>query len=135
MSSTYRIKDPMDLAAKVGAHLDTYNKAIITGVKETSEKSMADLVKRSKAEAPTGRRKKHYKSFITSRTLSETATGKTMQWYVRDPEYRLTHLLDKGHRTRSGGQWPGTRFLTDAVDDVNKKYEKAVLAVIDKAGR
>lgn len=43
-----------------------------------------------------------YSKAMSTRTLSESQFGKKNVWYVKEPHYRLTHLLEKGHRKRNG---------------------------------
>ena len=44
-------------------------------------------------------------------------------WYVKAPNYRLSHLLNNGHATRNGGRVQGTNFIGIANDEIQKEYE------------
>jgi hypothetical protein len=110
--------------------LDEYNREVIDGVKRVTKKAMNQLVKDSKATAPVGKRAKHYKDNITSKTLSESDYGLSKLWYVRGSDYRLTHLLNNGHALRDGGRYPGTNFLGKAVDKVVPDYMKEIEEVL-----
>jgi hypothetical protein len=47
-------------------------------------------------------------------------------WHVKAPDYRLTHLLVKGHATKDGGRTKANPFLQNALDQVLPEYEKEV---------
>ena len=91
---------------------------------------MKDLVANTKATAPVGKRAKHYKDNIASKTVQETAYGLTKVWYVRGADYRLTHLLNNGHALRNGGRYPGTNFVGKAVDAIIPWYLHEIEEVI-----
>ena len=110
--------------------LDEYNQEVVDGVKSVTKKAMNQLVKDSKATAPVGKRAKHYKDNITSKTLSETDFGLSKLWYVKGSDYRLTHLLNNGHALRDGGRYPGTNFLGNAVDKIVPDYLKEIEEVL-----
>lgn len=110
--------------------LEDYNREVVDGVKKVTKKAMNQLVKDSKATAPVGKRSKHYKDNITSKTLSENDLGISKLWYVRGSDYRLTHLLNNGHALRDGGRYPGTNFLGKAVDKIVPDFLKEIEEVL-----
>lgn len=110
--------------------LEDYNKKIIEGVKKNTKRAMKDLVANTKATAPVGKREQHYRDHISSKTTIETAYGLTKAWYVRGPDYRLTHLLNDGHALRDGGRYPGTNFVGKAVDAIIPWYLAKIEEVI-----
>lgn len=107
------------LADVISSQLVLYDKSIREKVDEIASSKVKKLVKRTKDSAPVGDRKKHYKDSITSKKLSE---GRYL-WYVKAPNYRLSHLLNNGHATRNGGRVQGTNFIGIANDEIQKEYE------------
>ena len=119
-----------NLTQAIDRELTLYSNNVIAGVKKVAKKSASDLVKRTKETAPVGNRSKHYRDQIASRKLEESERSITYQWYVKGPDYRLSHLLENGHATRNGGRVEGTHFISKASDPILKKYEQAVEEVI-----
>ena len=107
-----------------------YSDHIVKGLDEKSSKAVKDLVKKTKDTAPVGKRRKHYKNSITSKKLTSDKHAVAYLWYVKAPDYRLSHLLNNGHATRDGGRVAGTGFISNAEQEVVAKYEKEVEEVI-----
>lgn len=116
----------------ISAELKAYNQTVTDGVKKQTKRAMKDLVENTKATAPVGKRDKHYRDSITSRTLSESDTKLEKQWYVKGSDYRLSHLLNNGHALRGGGRYEGTNFIGKAVDRILPWYVQQIEEVIKK---
>lgn len=110
--------------------LEEYNDSVVKGLKKNTKRAMKDLVDNTKATAPVGNRSKHYRDNIASKTVSETQFGITKLWYVKGPDYRLSHLLNNGHALRDGGRYPGTNFIGKAVDNILPWYLSQIEEVI-----
>ena len=122
------------LTEAIDETLTIYSNEITAGVKKVAQKKVKELVKRTKATAPVGKRKKHYKSNIASKKLSETSRSISYLWYVKGNDYRLSHLLENGHATRNGGRVEGTHFIKKATDPILEEYEREVKDVIENGG-
>ena len=117
------------LADAVTDNLLLWSKDVKEGIKKEAEKSIKKLVKETKATAPVGNRKKHYRDSIKAKGYHTTRTDAYI-WYVDGPDYRLSHLLERGHANRDGGRTPGTHFIQKASDPILEEYLKAVEEVI-----
>lgn len=115
-----------ELNNAINKELGLYSQSVIDGIKEEAKKSMEQLVKDTKATAPVGHRKKHYRNSIKSKILSENDRSVVYLWYVDGPNYRLSHLLENGHALRNGGRVSGTHFIKNASDPILEKYLQAV---------
>lgn len=118
------------LGDAIAQELTLYGRNVIDGVKKEAKKSMGRLVKDTKATAPVGKRKKHYRDSIKSKKLSENDQSVTYVWYVAGSDYRLSHLLENGHALRNGGRVEGTHFIKNASDPILLEYIQAVEEVI-----
>lgn len=130
---------PNMLSDAVARLLDTYSDAVIDAVNAQSESAARELVRKTKASAPRGRRTRgRYASSIASKLLRSSPTGDTYVWYVKAPNYRLSHLLEKGHKKgkkvgRSGGSTRAFRFIERARSEVAADYERGVRKAIRDA--
>lgn len=121
------------LSAEIDKELTIYSQEVTDGLKEVAKKYSSELVKQTKATAPSGDRKSNkYKDSIKSKKINETPRGVTYAWYVdsKNSNYRLTHLIVNGHATRNGGRTTPNDFLKKAVEDIESKYLKAVEEVL-----
>ena len=100
---------------------------------------MKDLVEKTKATAPIGKRTEHYRDSISSKTLNNIDSGFGLNfsqlWYVKGSDYRLSHLLNNGHALRKGGRYEGTQFITKANDEVEAAYLDNLKKAIENGGR
>lgn len=126
-----------DLGTQMEQVLTIYNEEINEKLRVITTESMKTLVKETKATAPIGRRKGQYKKNISAdysgtRRSARGLRGQKVQaiWYVKAPDYRLTHLLVNGHATNDGGRTAANPFLQNAVDRVLPEYEQKVQEVL-----
>lgn len=119
-----------ELGDAIAKELSLYGRNVIDGVKKEAKSSMSRLVKDTKATAPVGHRRKHYRDSIKSKKVSENDRSVSYLWYVAGSDYRLSHLLEKGHALRDGGRVEGTHFIQKASDPILEEYIRAVEEVI-----
>lgn len=127
MSNTISIDH---LGEEINKELTIYSENVIDGIKKETKKSMSQLVEDTKATAPVGKRQKHYRDSIKGKKTEESDRSVSYTWYVDGSDYRLSHLLEKGHALRNGGRVEGTHFIQKATDPIIEQYLKAVEEVI-----
>lgn len=120
---------PDNIWAAIEEELKLYHEDVLDKVDRLSEEAAKELVKKTKATAPKGKRGS-FKKNIASKRLFKNSRGSTYVWYVKAPDYRLTHLLVHGHATKDGGRARGSYFLHNALNEVLPKYEKNVKEAI-----
>lgn len=120
------------LSETINKALTEYNENVVEGLKKQTKRAMKDLVTNTKADAPVGKRQKHYRDHITSGTLSDTKFGIEKVWYVRGSDYRLSHLLNNGHAKKNGGRVEGTNFIGKNVERIVDWYTPAIEEVIKR---
>ena len=125
-----------ELGSAMEHALELYNKDVQEGIIRVTEGSMRNLVKKTRATAPTGRRRGQFKKNITADYQElrrvKKLRGRTIRatWYVKAPDYRLTHLIVHGHATKDGGRTRANPFLQNALDSVLPEYEKGIEEVL-----
>lgn len=125
-----------DLGTQMAQVLTIYNEEINEKLRVITTESMKQLVKETKATAPRGRRDRYRKQIAAdyqgTRKSARGLRGQNVHaiWYVKAPDYRLTHLLVHGHATKDGGRTAANPFLQNAVDRVIPEYEQKVQEVL-----
>lgn len=118
---------PDKLRDAIEEELTLYHKDVDERLRDVTRKSMADLVRKTKATAPVGKRGSFRKNIAGDfRGLKNTRRTINATWYVKAPDYRLTHLLVHGHAKKNGGRTKADPFLQNALDEVLPAYEQAV---------
>ena len=128
------------LVSKISEELTYYQRDVIDkAMIEETKKSMKNLVQKTKATAPVGKRTKHYRDNITSKVLQKSDLGYGRRyrelWYVKGSDYRLSHLLNNGHALKDGGRYEGTKFITKATDEIETAYLENLKKAIENGGR
>jgi hypothetical protein len=129
------------VSAALEAQLSRYNEELNDKLTTAVEESINQLVKLTKASAPRGHRSQYRKNITADRRdLKRAKRGAhggfhgrvtSATWYVKAPDYRLTHLLVYGHLKRNGvDRTRANPFLQNAIDQVTPEYERKVKEII-----
>lgn len=114
--------------------LTDYKKEVADGIFRVGKKAIKEIERKSIDTAPIGRRVAgdHFRESITSKSEQDRLGNSTHIWYVKAPNYRLTHLLVHGHATRDGGRTRANPFLKNATESALKQYLSDVEKVIKR---
>lgn len=125
-----------DLQSQMNRVLTIYSEELNEKLREITQESMKELVRETKATAPRGKRGQYRRriaaDYTGTRRSARGIRGNTVKaiWYVKAPDYRLTHLLVHGHATKDGGRTTPDPFLQNALDKVLPEYEQKVQEAI-----
>ena len=122
------------ISKAISNELKVYSTSVTEGMKKVNEECMKDFVSDTKRDAPKSntRRRGTFAKNITSKTTLETPNKKVNTWYVKDPEYRLTHLLKNGHAKRNGGRTKAQDFITPNYNKLEENFEEGIKEVISR---
>ena len=112
--------------------LEDYQKEIVDVQKSETKVAMKNLVKETKEAAPE-RRPKYYKQ-ITSKVVRDDMYGEERLWYVKAPDYRLSHLLEYGHAKKNGGRTKAFHFIEQAFAPIAEIYFEKIKEAIERIG-
>lgn len=117
---------PDQIVDAIEEELTIYHEDLNDKLRDITRKHVADLVKKTKATAPVGKRGTFRKNIAGDfRGLKKGRDIKAV-WYVKAPDYRLTHLLVHGHAKKNGGRTKANPFLHNALNEVLPAFEKEV---------
>lgn len=102
-------------------------KAVDTVAKETNE----EIKRHITFKQPTG---KYVKAFRIKKAF-EDKFNKRNVWYVANGQYRLTHLLEKGHVLRQGGRTNAFPHIQYGEEFAKNRMEELAKEAINNANR
>lgn len=104
--------------------LEEFRKVEVGQLKTIINDVAKETVKELKATSPRrkGPQGGQYKKNWAYKKLREDSVRSQVVIYEKKPEYRLTHLLEKGHAKRGGGR-------VDARPHIKKAEEKAIKSI------
>lgn len=120
------------LADAITAQLTTFETSVREGVKKAVDETMDEMIRetRSTAQVRTGR----YKRKISATVGENTLMKYSKVWHVKNPDYRLAHLLDKGHKLRNGRRYEGNQHVQTAEQHAVENFQRKLEEVIHDAG-
>lgn len=117
------------LASTLATELGKWNKNVQQNVKKAVDDTMKELVANTKRDAPVDTGK--YRGAISSKVTINKDGEYQKTWFVKSPHYRLTHVLEKGHKKRGSSETVDPRPHIKkneeiAKRDFNKRVEEAI---------
>ena len=110
-----------------------YHEDVSDKVYKVGHKAIKELERKTIDTAPIGRRGE-FRPHIASKSERDRLDRMKHTWYVKAPEYRLTHLLVHGHKLWWGGRARANPFLKNALADVLNDYIEDVEKAIKNGG-
>lgn len=108
-----------DLASLIAQSLTEYSEEVEAELEKEKEAIAAEAVQELKMKSPNGQRGKYAKGW--------RKTKKDTGWVIHNKEYRLTHLLEKGHAKRDGGRTRAQPHIKIVEERVIKRFEESIV--------
>lgn len=115
-----------NLSKEISNELSKYTREKAEEVKKIVDDVSTNLLNNIKNDTP--KRTGKYKKAMVLKTAYESLYDKRVIWHVKNPHYRLTHLLEFGHAKRNGGR-------VKAHPHIKNNEEKAIKELADKVER
>nr|DAT52431.1 MAG TPA: putative tail component [Caudoviricetes sp.] len=113
-----------DIAKEIAQALADFSSEIEEDLEQIKEDTADEAVQELKATSPRGRRGKYAKGW--RKTKQGTAI------VINNREYRLTHLLEKGHAKRNGGRTQAQPHIKIVEERVIKRFEDNVIRKVQR---
>ncbi|MCQ2911888.1 MAG: hypothetical protein MJ244_06825 [Clostridia bacterium] len=127
---------PDKLQKEISKQLTFYNKEVAKDIKKAVEDVANETKDVIDSHITFNNRTGDYKNAMNVKTVKESEFVIEKKWYVEAPHYRLTHLLEKGHKKRNG-KTPKTRaypHIKYGDQYAKKELPKRIEEVIRKNG-
>ena len=123
-----------DFASEIVKELTNYSEVVTEGIKKAVDVVAKECDDEIKAhitfKEPTG---KYVKAFKIKKSY-EDKFNKRNTWYVSGNQYRLTHLLEKGHAIKGGGRTKAYPHIAFGEELAQKRMEELAKEAIENAG-
>ena len=124
-----------EMADLINEYMSGYTKEITDGVKKATDtvgKEVSEEIKRNITfKEHSG---KYVKAFRV-KTVFEDRYNKRNTWHVVNGQYRLAHLLEKGHALRQGGRARAYPHIIYGEELAKRRMEQLSKEAIENAGR
>lgn len=123
-----------EMADLIAEYMSNFSQEVTTGVKkavDTVAKEVNIEIKNHVTfDEPTG---KYVKAFKI-KNVYEGRYNKGKTWHVSGDEYRLTHLLEKGHAKIGGGRTRAFPHIVYGEELAQRRMEELARGAIENAG-
>ncbi|MCT8978306.1 hypothetical protein N4T77_17090 [Clostridium sp. CX1] len=123
-----------ELSDMLADYMSNYSKDVTDGVKKAvntvSKEVNEEIKKHVTFEQPTG---EYVKSFRIKKSY-EDGYKRVNTWYVTNGQYRLTHLLEKGHALWQGGRTRAYPHIKYGEILAQRRMEELAKEAIENAG-
>jgi hypothetical protein len=120
--------DISDISSEIQSDLLMYSRQIEEDIDKEAKKIAGETVVDLKNESNVGERglfSKGWKSTVKKEKYS-------ISIIIHNKEYRLTHLINDGHKMRQGGRARAFRLITKNEAKAHQKFFKIVGDIIDR---
>lgn len=118
-----------DLADLISEELGKYSEDVDIKMQDEIDKLSKEIVKDLKNDPIIPERTGKYKKSFAVKKIAQGKGYKRVVVHSKAPHYRLTHLLEKGHVTRTGGKtqaYPHWAHAQEKADTLPDRLKEAL---------
>lgn len=115
------------LAREIMRQMKEYTEEVKETTADVAMNVSEKAVRMLEAESP---KSKNGGTYAKNWTRTTGRSGITV--YNKDPTYRLTHLLEKGHQLKRGGRKIGQVQAYPHIEEVEQKYVKEYVEELER---
>lgn len=123
-----------NLASEIVKELENYNENVTNEIKKAVDVVSKECKEEIKNHIEFKQHSGDYVKAFRLKTVSQDKYSKHITWYVGDGQYRLTHLLEKGHALHQGGRARAYHHIIYGEQLAKKRMEELSKEAITNAG-
>lgn len=123
-----------DLSGAIATELQNYTKEVTENIKKATDTVAKEVNDEIKSHITFKEHSGKYVKAFRIKTAYEDGYKKVNNWYVTNGQYRLTHLLEKGHALRQGGRAKAFPHIQYGEEIAKKRMEELAKEAIERAG-
>ncbi|WP_291634547.1 hypothetical protein [Clostridium sp.] len=123
-----------NLADAIVNELENYSESITTGVKVAVDTVAKEVNAEIKAHVTFTEHSRKYVKAFRIKSVYDGKYNKGKTWYVANGQYRLTHLLEKGHAKIGGGRTDAFPHIIFGNDLAIRRMQELSKEAIENAG-
>lgn len=128
-----------DFASALAKELSNYSLDVAKQVRQAVQEESKKMLKDIKRDSP--KRTGSYKKAMALKTEVDNVYELKKRWYVKDPDYRVSHLLEYGHdvtKEKRGpkiGEARPKPHIEKNEDKAQKAFYERVVKIFENAGK
>ena len=123
-----------NLAGAILEELQSYSEEVTTKVKKAVDVVAKEVNAEIKNHITFKEHTHEYVKAFRIKKVTDSQYNSTKTWHVSGGQYRLTHLLEKGHATRNGGRTKAYKHIEYGEELAIKRMQELTKEAIENAG-
>ncbi|MBW9154288.1 hypothetical protein [Clostridium estertheticum] len=123
-----------NLASAILKELSSYSEEVTEGIKKSVDIVAKECDAVIKEHITFVEHTHDYVKAFKIKKVTDSQYNRSRTWYVSGNQYRLTHLLEKGHATRNGGRTKAYKHIEFGEELAIKRMQELSKEVIENAG-
>lgn len=121
------------LASEILKQLESYSEEVTEGIKKSVDIVAKEVNEEIKSHITFVEHTHDYVKAFKIKKVTDSQYNRSRTWYVSGDQYRLTHLLEKGHALQQGGRAKAYKHIEFGEELAQKRMEELSKEVIKNA--